>query len=54
MKCCFIAKGYEILSATDGVSALKIAKREWPDAIILDFMMPLDLIERIIEQPAAQ
>lgn len=34
------ANGYETLSATDGAQALEIAKREKPDLIILDLMIP--------------
>ncbi len=34
-------EGYEILTAANGVEALEIAKRELPDIIILDIMMPL-------------
>ena len=32
--------GYETLRATDGQSALEIAKKEKPDLIILDIMLP--------------
>lgn len=34
-------EGYEILLASNGVEALEIAKKEVPDIIILDIMMPL-------------
>ena len=34
------ASGYETLPATDGQSALEIAKKEKPDLIILDIMLP--------------
>lgn len=34
-------EGYEILTAANGVEALEIAKKELPDIIILDIMMPL-------------
>ena len=34
------AEGYEILVASDGQEALDIAKREIPDLIILDLMLP--------------
>ena len=37
----FKKEGYEIFSAENGVEALTIAKRELPDIIILDVMMPL-------------
>ncbi|MBS1537173.1 MAG: response regulator transcription factor [Bacteroidetes bacterium] len=33
-------EGYTVLSASDGTSALEIAKQEIPDLIILDIMMP--------------
>ena len=32
--------GYEILTATDGISALRISEQEKPDLILLDVMMP--------------
>jgi len=32
--------GYEVLEAVDGVDALKVARTERPDAIILDIQMP--------------
>lgn len=34
------ANGYDVLSATDGLAALEMAKREKPDMIILDLMLP--------------
>jgi DNA-binding response OmpR family regulator len=33
-------EGVEVLEAADGASGLEIAKREKPDAILLDVMMP--------------
>ena len=33
-------RGYEISTATDGNRALELAKRERPDLILLDVMMP--------------
>ncbi len=33
-------EGYEVLLATNGVSAVEIAKREKPDLILLDVMLP--------------
>ena len=33
-------EGYTVLTATNGTSALEIAKQELPDLIILDIMMP--------------
>jgi two-component system alkaline phosphatase synthesis response regulator PhoP len=32
--------GYQVVTATDGVSALEVARREHPDLIILDVMLP--------------
>ena len=34
------ANGYDVLSAQDGQTALEVAKREKPDLIILDLMLP--------------
>lgn len=34
------AKGYEVLTAFDGEEALTMARRESPDLIILDIMLP--------------
>jgi DNA-binding response OmpR family regulator len=34
------AEGVEVLEAPDGASGLEIARREKPDAILLDVMMP--------------
>lgn len=34
------ANGYEVLTALDGLTALEIAKKEKPDLIILDLMLP--------------
>ena len=33
-------EGYEVLTATDGESALKVAREERPDLCVLDVMMP--------------
>ncbi len=33
-------KGYHVVEAMDGISALTMAKKEKPDLIILDVMMP--------------
>lgn len=35
------SKGYEIVTAFDGLDALERAKEEKPDLIILDIMMPI-------------
>jgi DNA-binding response OmpR family regulator len=46
-------QGYEVHTATDGLTALEIARRERPDAIVLDIMLPgLDGLEvcRILRQ----
>jgi DNA-binding response OmpR family regulator len=46
-------QGYEVHTATDGLTALEIARRERPDAIVLDIMLPsLDGFEvcRILRQ----
>ena len=32
--------GYEVLEATDGLSAISVAQAEHPDLILLDVMMP--------------
>lgn len=52
----FKKEGYEVLSAGDGAEALSIAKKELPDIIILDIMMPvMDGVEacrKIREVPA--
>ena len=34
------AEGYQVLSAIDGLTALEKAKKERPDLIILDLMLP--------------
>jgi len=34
-------EGFEVLSASNGMDAIKLAKRELPDIIILDIMMPV-------------
>lgn len=34
------ASGYEVLSAGDGITGLEMAKREKPDLMILDLMLP--------------
>jgi DNA-binding response OmpR family regulator len=46
-------QGYEVYTATDGLSALEMARQERPDAIVLDIMLPgLDGLEvcRILRQ----
>lgn len=40
------AHGYEVLEASDGLSAISVAQAEKPDLVLLDVMMPgLDGIE---------
>jgi len=34
------AKGFDVLEATDGLSAIEIAETEQPDLILMDVMMP--------------
>jgi len=36
----FGAEGYEVITAADGEEAVKIARSEKPDIIVLDIMMP--------------
>ena len=46
-------QGYEVCTASDGLSALDVARREQPDLIVLDVMLPgLDGFEvcRILRQ----
>lgn len=49
-------EGYQIITAENGVEALKKAKKELPNLIILDVMMPemdgIETCERIREMPA--
>ncbi|MCM8766329.1 MAG: response regulator [Candidatus Omnitrophica bacterium] len=40
IKARLIAQGYDVLTAEEGMSALAIARREKPDLVILDVMMP--------------
>jgi two-component system alkaline phosphatase synthesis response regulator PhoP len=35
-----VQSGYQVLTASDGVTALEIARRETPDLIVLDVMLP--------------
>ena len=42
------ASGYEVVTASDGASALEVARAESPDLIVLDLMMPeLDGLDRL-------
>ena len=36
----FEMEGYSVITASDGVEGLETARRELPDAIVLDVMMP--------------
>jgi DNA-binding response OmpR family regulator len=37
---CFAQEGYHVLTAFDGHEALEVARREDPDLIVLDVMLP--------------
>jgi DNA-binding response OmpR family regulator len=34
------AEGFDVLTATDGITALELIKKERPDLIVLDIMLP--------------
>jgi len=34
------AEGYEVITAADGLAALEVARREEPDLVVLDLMLP--------------
>jgi CheY-like chemotaxis protein len=36
----FVAEGYEVLTANDGLSAVEMALSELPDAIVMDMSLP--------------
>lgn len=36
-----LSDGYEVVSATDGKSGLKLIREEKPDVVLLDIMMPV-------------
>lgn len=40
MRSILLKDGYQVYTASDGVSALALAKQEKPDLILLDFLMP--------------
>jgi DNA-binding response OmpR family regulator len=47
--------GFEVVQASDGMSAIDVAEREQPDLILMDVMMPIlngyDACERIKANP---
>ena len=50
------AEGYRVLTATDGLAALEVARKELPDLVVLDVMLPgLDGFEvcRILRRETA-
>jgi DNA-binding response OmpR family regulator len=49
-------QGYEVLTASDGLQAIKVARKERPDLIVLDLMLPqIDGLEvcRVLRQEMA-
>jgi DNA-binding response OmpR family regulator len=48
-------EGFRVLQAHDGLQALEMVKRERPDALILDLMLPhlsgLDVCRRLRKEP---
>ncbi|NBQ62213.1 MAG: DNA-binding response regulator [Proteobacteria bacterium] len=51
-------EGYEVVTATDGQTGLETARRDTPDLIVLDVMLPrltgLDVCRAIRSSPSAQ
>ena len=49
-------QGYEVLTASEGVTALALARKEQPDLLLLDIMMPgldgLEVCRRLKTDPA--
>ena len=41
MKLVLVFQGYRVLEAENGVAAVEIARREHPDAIVMDMSLPL-------------
>ncbi len=52
------SKGFEVIEASDGLTAIEIAEREQPDLILLDVMMPVldgyEACRRLKANPATQ
>ena len=52
------SRGYDVIEATDGLSAIEVAEREQPDLILMDVMMPLmngyDACRKIKENPSTR
>lgn len=52
------AKGFEVLTASDGQAAMELAGREQVDAVVLDAMMPrldgYEVLRRLRETPATR
>ena len=52
------AKGYEVVTAYDGLDAIEKAKTEKPDLILLDVMMPImngfEVCQKLKEDPETQ
>ncbi|HXI18002.1 MAG TPA: response regulator, partial [Chloroflexota bacterium] len=51
-------EGHEVVTASDGMRAVEIARRERPDLIVLDLLLPkmagLDVCRQIRQSPHAQ
>lgn len=51
-------KGYEVLSASDGQEALRLAREQAPDLILLDLIMPkvqgFEVLRRLKADPATR
>jgi DNA-binding response OmpR family regulator len=52
------SKGFEVIEASDGLTAVELAEREQPDLILLDVMMPVldgyEACRRIKANPATK